>query len=93
MKNEIMSAPAVLEGTACILATTAAMPHTLVRTCRMDSAEQTTGRSANGMRHGRKKDWLPSDMLLAEDFTFTSAAGDDHISKRRVQGAMLGITN
>jgi ketosteroid isomerase-like protein len=28
-----------------------------------------------------KKDWLPLDMLLAEDFTFSSAAGDDHISK------------
>jgi hypothetical protein len=28
-----------------------------------------------------KKDWAPVDALLAEDFTFTSAAGDDHISK------------
>ncbi len=28
-----------------------------------------------------KKDWGPVDRLLADDFTFTSAAGDDHISK------------
>ena len=28
-----------------------------------------------------KKDWHPLDMLLADNFTFTSAAGDDHISK------------
>lgn len=28
-----------------------------------------------------KKDWGPLDNLLAENFTFTSAAGDDHISK------------
>ena len=28
-----------------------------------------------------KKDWRPIDTLLADDFTFTSAAGDDHISK------------
>ena len=28
-----------------------------------------------------KKDWGPLDVLLAENFTFTSAAGDDHISK------------
>jgi ketosteroid isomerase-like protein len=28
-----------------------------------------------------KKDWHPVDILLADDFTFTSAAGDDHISK------------
>jgi ketosteroid isomerase-like protein len=28
-----------------------------------------------------QKDWHPVDILLAENFTFTSAAGDDHISK------------
>ena len=28
-----------------------------------------------------KKDWAPVDSLLADDFTFSSAAGDDHISK------------
>lgn len=28
-----------------------------------------------------KKDWGPVDRLLADDFTFSSAAGDDHISK------------
>ena len=27
------------------------------------------------------KDWHQVDLLLADDFTFTSAAGDDHISK------------
>jgi ketosteroid isomerase-like protein len=27
------------------------------------------------------RDWGPVDSLLAEDFTFSSAAGDDHISK------------
>ena len=28
-----------------------------------------------------KKDWGPLDSLLADSFTFTSAAGDDHINK------------
>jgi ketosteroid isomerase-like protein len=28
-----------------------------------------------------KRDWGPLDTLLADDFTFSSAAGDDHISK------------
>ena len=28
-----------------------------------------------------KKDWSPFDILLAENFTFTSANNDDHISK------------
>jgi ketosteroid isomerase-like protein len=29
----------------------------------------------------KQKDWGPVDRLLADDFTFSSAAGDDHISK------------
>jgi hypothetical protein len=38
-----------------------------------------------------KKDWGPVDSLLADNFTFTSAAGDDHISKQEhFQNAMLG---
>ena len=28
-----------------------------------------------------QKDWHTEDMLLADDFTFSSPAGDDHISK------------
>jgi SnoaL-like domain len=28
-----------------------------------------------------KKDWVPFSVLLADNFTFSSAAGDDHISK------------
>jgi len=28
-----------------------------------------------------KQDWGPFDALLSDNFTFTSAAGDDHISK------------
>lgn len=28
-----------------------------------------------------KTDWAPIDAMMADDFTFTSAAGDDHISK------------
>jgi ketosteroid isomerase-like protein len=28
-----------------------------------------------------QKDWSPLDALLSDDFTFTSANGDDHISK------------
>jgi len=27
------------------------------------------------------KDWRPVDILLSDDFTFTSAGGDDHIGK------------
>jgi SnoaL-like protein len=30
---------------------------------------------------GNSKDWGPLDAMLTDDFTFSSAAGDDHISK------------
>ena len=33
------------------------------------------------MRRGRIRTWRTFNALLAEDFTFSSAAGDDHISK------------
>jgi ketosteroid isomerase-like protein len=52
------------------------------------------GASASGGQHSandelvrkwyaawEQKDWGPVDVLLADDFTFSSAAGDDHISK------------
>ena len=52
------------------------------------SARTCAGVSATNQRIIReyygawvKKDWALVDMLLADDFTFTSAAPDDHISK------------
>ncbi len=40
-----------------------------------------------------RKDWGPVDSLLADNFTFSSAAGDDHISKSTFKNAMLGATD
>ena len=37
-----------------------------------------------------KKDWRPLDGLIADDFTFSSAASDDHISKSVFKARMLG---
>jgi len=34
-----------------------------------------------GISHGEKKDQGQFEALMADNFTFTSAAGDDHISK------------
>lgn len=52
------------------------------------SAREETGLNSNSRDTIRKwyegwekKDWAPLDRLLSDDFTFTSAAGDDHISK------------
>jgi ketosteroid isomerase-like protein len=52
---------------------------------------QWLGRGTTGTTHHEllrkwyaaweKTDWGPVDALMADDFTFSSAAGDDHISK------------
>ena len=52
------------------------------------NADASEGQSATNEALVRKwyaawetRDWGPVDRLLADNFTFTSAAGDDHISK------------
>jgi len=66
---------------ACTLAAAAGIP-------RIASADAETGLSPKNDRIIRnwyaaweKKEWHPVDILLADNFTFTSAAGDDHINK------------
>jgi ketosteroid isomerase-like protein len=65
--------------------------------CALVGAVSLTGSSSAGALGGQnvtneevirkwyaaweKKDWNPISSLLADNFTFTSAAGDDHISK------------
>jgi ketosteroid isomerase-like protein len=47
------------------------------------SEPSTTAEEAARMYYKawEKNDWGPFDSLLADNFTFTSAAGDDHMSK------------
>lgn len=56
----------------------------VVRTGR---AEGDAGRGTETVRRWYAvwgtKDWHQADLLLTDDFTFTSAAGDDHISKTK----------
>ena len=72
-----------LEAGACALAGAAAFSVTA-------SARAGAGRSTTAEEIVRKwyetwevekKNWGPFDALLADNFTFSSAAGDDHISK------------
>ena len=74
-----MSRRTILE--ACALAAAAGIP-------QFASAQAETGLSPKSDEIIRKwyaawekKDWHPVDILLTDNFTFTSAAGDDHISK------------
>ncbi|MGC2033233.1 MAG: nuclear transport factor 2 family protein [Steroidobacteraceae bacterium] len=81
MKNRIMSRRMIIEAGACVLAAAAGIP-------QIAGARAATGLSPKSDETIRKwyaawekKDWHPVDILLADDFTFTSAAGDDHINK------------
>src|ERR1700678_2339101 len=81
MKNRAMSRRMILEAGACALAAVAGIP-------QIASARAETGLSPKNDETIRKwyaawekRDWHPVDILLADNFTFTSAAGDDHISK------------
>lgn len=73
----LMSRRALLGASVCALAASA--------TARADAG---TGLSPENEQIIRKwyagweqRDWRPLDLLLSDDFTFTSANNDDHISK------------
>jgi ketosteroid isomerase-like protein len=81
MTERAMSRRTLLEGGACALAAAAAIPE-------IASAHAATGLSPQNEQTVRKyyaawetKDWRPFDILLADNFTFTSPNDDDHISK------------
>ena len=76
-----MSRRTVIEAGVCAMAATAAIPG-------VAGAHEETGLSAKNDETIRKyyaawekKDWHPLDILLANNFTFSSANNDDHISK------------
>ena len=81
MRTKAMSRRTVLKAGPCALAAATGIP-------RIASARAETRLSPKSDETIRKwyaaweiKDWRPIDILLADDFTFSSAAGDDHISK------------
>lgn len=81
MTKAIVSRRMVLKAGPCALAAAAGMPPNA-------GARGSTGLGPGSDETIRKwyaawekKDWAPLDALLADDFTFTSAAGDDHINK------------
>jgi ketosteroid isomerase-like protein len=81
MAERAMSRRKVLKAGACALTAAAGIPQIAI-------AHAETGQSAKNEETIRrwyagweKKDWGPLDILLADNFTFTSANNDDHISK------------
>jgi ketosteroid isomerase-like protein len=81
MRTTAMSRRAVLEAGTCALAAAGAIPG-------IAGAHAESGLSPGNEETIRKyyaawekRDWHPIDILLADNFTFTSANNDDHISK------------
>jgi ketosteroid isomerase-like protein len=80
-RTKTMSRRTILKAGPCALAAAAGIP-------AVASAHAETGLDPKCDETIRKwyaawekNDWRPIDILLADDFTFSSAAGDDHISK------------
>jgi ketosteroid isomerase-like protein len=81
MRTKTMSRRTVLGAGVCALTATAAIPP-------MESAHAETvlnRKNEDTIRKyyaaWEKNDWRPIDVLLTDDFTFTSANNDDHIGK------------
>jgi hypothetical protein len=73
----------VLGAAACALAGAAAFPATASAHAGRGSSAATEEliRKWYNTWQEEKTDWTPFSALLADNFTFSSAAGDDHISK------------
>jgi hypothetical protein len=81
MRKTTVSRRTVLKAGPCALVAAAAIP-------KIATARAQTGLSPKSDETIRKyyaaweqKDWRPCDILLADNFTFTSANNDDHINK------------
>jgi ketosteroid isomerase-like protein len=80
MRTTTVSRRTVLKAGPCALAAGAMIPsHASARETGIPPNNEATIR--RWYAAWEKKDWRPVDALLADDFTFTSAAGDDHINK------------
>jgi ketosteroid isomerase-like protein len=81
MRTRTLSRRMVLGAGICALAATAGIPSTARAQARagLSSKKQDTIRKYYAA--WEERNWSPFDLLLADDFTFTSAAGDDHIGK------------
>jgi ketosteroid isomerase-like protein len=81
-----ISRRAILEASICALAASGIAPVASAR--KLDSQSDDVVRRY--YRAWEVKDWHVMDALLTEDFTFTSAAGDDHINKSVFQTKCWG---
>jgi ketosteroid isomerase-like protein len=76
-----MSRRTVLEAGVCALTAAPAVPDIAAAHAQTGLSSKNAETIRKWYAAWQKKDWHPVDVLLADDFTFTSANNDDHISK------------
>ena len=81
MRKTAMSRRTLLGASACALAAAAAIPEIASAHAETVLSPKNEATVRKYYRAWEGKDWHPLDILLPDNFTFTSAAGDDHISK------------
>jgi hypothetical protein len=81
MTTTTLSRRTVLGAAPCALAAAACIPQSVSAHPETPLSPKNEATIRKWYAAWEKKDWLPVDLLLADDFTFSSAAGDDHISK------------
>jgi ketosteroid isomerase-like protein len=81
MGTKTQSRRMVLKGGPCALAAAAGIPQLASGHAEAGLDPKSEEIIRRWYAAWEKKDWRPVDALLAEDFTFSSAAGDDHIGK------------
>jgi ketosteroid isomerase-like protein len=81
MTKRAMSRRMVLEAGACALAAAAGFPQVAGAHAGVGLSQKNDETIRKWYAAWEKTDWHPVDIMLTDDFTFTSAAGDDHISK------------
>lgn len=81
MKKAAMSRRSLFEVGTCVAAAAAIIPQTASAGTQTGLSPENEALIRGWYDAWRVKDWHPLDMMLADDFTFSSAAGDDHISK------------
>jgi hypothetical protein len=80
MRKTAMSRRALFEAGACVLAAAVSIPEIASARAQAGLSAQNEALVRNYYRGWEKKDWAAFDLLLTDDFTFTSPV-DAHISK------------
>jgi len=81
MTRIVMSRRHLLEAGACALTGSVSLPGAASAHAVIEIGATNEQVIRKWYAAWEQKDWGPVDALLADNFTFTSAAGDDHISK------------